>query len=124
MHLSLSFCLMITFGSAENLICVISKLSAIFYSWSLNDVWIFLPGEVKKQNLEISVFFGNLKLKNCALLISLMITSLCLLSVGKNLPVTSNCCCFSNVFEIVWLVIFSGTFILKFKLPIYTGLCQ
>ena len=25
---------------------------------------MFLPGEVKKYNLAISVFFGNLKLKN------------------------------------------------------------
>ena len=75
----------------------------------------FLPGEVKKYNLAISVFFGNLKLKKYVLLISLMITSLYLLSVGKNLPVISNCCCLSNVFEIIWLVIFYGTFILKFK---------
>ena len=42
-----------------------------------------------------------------------MITSLYLLSVGKTLPVTSNCCCLSNVFETIWLVIFSCTFILK-----------
>ena len=75
----------------------------------------FLPGEVKKYNLAISVFFGKLNLKNCFLLISLMITSLYLLSVGKNLAVISNCCCFSNVFEIIRLAIFSGTFILKFK---------
>ena len=39
---------MITSGSAENLICVISTLSAIFYSSSLYNVSIFLPGEVKK----------------------------------------------------------------------------
>ena len=75
-----------------------------------------ISGEVKNFNLAISVFFGNLKLKNCVLLISLMITSLYLLSVGKNVPVISNCCCLSNVFEIIWLVTFSGTFILKFKL--------
>ena len=75
----------------------------------------FLPGEVKKYNLAISVFFGNLKLKNYVLLISLMITYLYLLSVGKNLPV-ARCCCLSNIFEIIWLVIFSETFILKFKL--------
>ena len=76
---------------------------------------ILLPGEVKKYNLKISVFFGNLKLKYCVLLISLMTTSLYLLPVGKNLPVISNCYYLSNVFEIIWLVIFSGSFILKFK---------
>ena len=32
------------------------------------------------------------------------------------MPVISNCYCLSNVFEIIWLIIFSGTYILKFKL--------
>ena len=62
-------------------------------------------------NLAISAFFGNLKLKNCVLLIRLIITSLYMLSVSKNLPVISNCCCLSNVFETISLVIFPGTFI-------------
>ena len=83
---------MITSGSAENSICLASKWSAIFYSSSLFFAWIFLPGEVKKYNLAISVIFGGLKPKNCVLLISLMINSLYLPSVDKNSPVISNCC--------------------------------
>ena len=96
MQLSSSFCL-ISSGSAENPVCVISEGSAIFYSSGLYNARIFLPGEVKKYNIAISVFFGNLKLKNCVLLISLTITLLYLLSVAKNLPVISNCCCLSNI---------------------------
>ena len=70
----------------------------------------------KKYNFAISVIFGGLKLKKCVLLKSLMITSFYLPSVGKNSLVISNCCCLNDLFEIIWFVIFSGTFILKFKL--------
>ena len=73
-------------------------------------------GEVKKYNLAISVIFENLKLKKYVFLISLIITSLYLLSVGKTLPVIYSCCRLSHVFEAIWLVIFCVTFILKFIL--------
>ena len=71
----------------------------MFYS-SLYTVSIFSSGSAKKYNLAISVFFGNLNVKQFVLLISLRITSLYLLVVVKNLPQISTGCFLSSAVEI------------------------
>ena len=71
----------------------------MFYS-SLYTVPIFSSGSVKKYNLAISVFFGNLNVKQFALLISLRINSLYSLFVVKKLPQISAGCFLSSVVEI------------------------
>ena len=71
----------------------------MFYS-SLYTVSIFSSGSVKKYNLAISVFFGNLNVKQFVLLISLTLTSLYLLLLVKNSPQIFTGCFLSSVVEI------------------------
>ena len=94
--------------------------SAMFYSSLVFFKFVycinFFVWLSKKYNFAISVFFGNLSVKQLILLISSRITSLYLLFVVKNSPQISTGCFWSSVVEIIGCIKLSGTFIWKFKL--------